>query len=257
MVDFFNDVEEDLRATQMRSLGKTALPWAIGIAVVAVLGAGGLYGWSKWRESDTGKASIAYDGGLKALAVGDKATADRDFGDARRLMAGGYKSMAMMQQAGVALAQNRDAEAEKTMTAAVGAAGGDRILADLATLKAVWLVLDTAPLTELETRLKPLMDKDRPFRAEAYEALALAQLKAGRLSDARANLAAIKLMLDAPDGVRQRADMAIQTIDAGGGPRLVQAAQAAATLKPDPAPLVAPSVSSAGSPAPQAGAAPQ
>lgn len=257
MVDFFNEVEEDLRADQMRSLGKTYLPWAIGAVVLAFAGAGAWWGYTSMCDADTRAASLAYDKGLKALSSGDKGEADRDFGQAAKPLAQAYRSLALMQQAGVALAQNRDAQAVTSLDAAGRAAGGDRILSDQAAIKAAWLAMDTAPLSEMQSRLRPLTEKGRPYRAEAYEALAMAEFKAERFKEAKADFGAIKLMLDAPKSVADRAEMAIETIDAGGAAGVIATAKAAAALPPQSAAAPNPFAPTAGPPAPQAGAAPQ
>jgi hypothetical protein len=55
--------------------------------------------------------------------------------------------------------------------------------ADLAQVRAGLLLVDTAPLPELTTRLEPLTARDRPFRHTARELLALA---AYRTKDAAA-----------------------------------------------------------------------
>ncbi len=262
MVDFFNEVEEDLRADRMRSLSRTYLPWAAGVVALAFLAAAGYGGWTYLRDKDTSAASVAYDQGLKAASVtGDVAAADRDFADAVKPMAGGYAVLARIQQAGLAVSQDRIPDAVKILDAAAKSAGDDHILGDLASLKAVYLLLDTASLAELQTRLKPLTEAGRPYRAEAYEAQAMAELKFGRTHDAKEDFGVLKILPDAPDALRRRADMAILAIDAGAGPRLVEVAKAASALPPPSASAPAHGATifdpSAGSPALPDGAAPQ
>jgi hypothetical protein len=251
VVDFFEEVEEDLRSERLRRLAKFA-PYAAGVVGVVFAGALAFAGWRYYADSSISQASVAYEKGLTALAAGDKAGAIRAFGEAQKPLASGYKALSLMQLAG--LANNAD-QAVKDLDEAAKAAGGKTILGDLASLQAAYRRVDTAPYSEMETRLKPLTEAGRPFRGAAEEALALSQLKAGKVKDAKATFGLIKLMPDATEDMRQRAEMAAQVIDSGDRERVLEIAKTAATL---PAPAAnAVQTPSAGSPVPQAGAAQQ
>jgi hypothetical protein len=254
VVDFFEEVEEDLRSERLARLAKYA-PYAAAVVGVVFAGALAFAGWRYYADTSISKASIAYDKGVTALASGDKAAATRDFTDAQKPLASGYKALALMQLAGLDGSQGRDDTAVQELDAAAKAAGGDRILGDLASLQAAYRRLDSAPFSEMETRLKPLTEAGRPFRAAAYEALAMAQLKAGKINDAKANFALLKFLPGAPQDMRERAEVAAQTLDSGDRDRVLDIAKTAATL-PQPAAATA-QTSSAGSPVAQAGAAPQ
>lgn len=89
--------------------------------------------------------------------------------------------------------------------------------------------------TKTTTRLTPLMAANRPYHVEAREALALAKIGAGQLSQARADLGVIELMSDTPETERQRAGALIALIDSGTASSL-KALAAAPALPPPPAP---------------------
>ncbi len=251
MTDFFEEVEEDLRAQRLQTMIKYA-PWAGGVIAAVFLGWLGLWGWNTYQEKSVAKASIAYSTGLKKLEAGDQAAADRAFAEAAKLPASGYKALALMQQAGIAIAQHRNADAVKDFDAAAKAAGQDQILSDLASYQAANLRLDAAPYAEMETRLKPLADDKRPFHYQALAVLGMAQMKAGRLPEAKATFGKLRFL--APPDVQQIAQAASEAIDAGDAPRVVDIAKTSATIAPKAA---APQTPSAGSPVPQAGAAAQ
>lgn len=256
MVDFFNEVDEDIRSQRMQTLARKYLPWVGGALLAGLLVAGGYWGYETWRADAAAKASVAYDRGMKAIQ-GDDAAADAAFAEAAEFASPAYKSLALMQRGGIALRDNRIDEAVKFFDEAAEAAPSP-IMADAATLKAAFALMDTAAYPVIEARLKPLTEEGRPYRPIAREALAMAKLQAGRAQDARGDFVALSLSLDAPEGMRGRAQAAIQMIDSGAAKELPAIAKAAAALPARPRPSAAsPFASQAGVPAPQAGAAPQ
>jgi hypothetical protein len=99
-------------------------------------------------------------------------------------------------------------------------------------------ILDTAPYSEVEGRLTPLLKDKHPYRVQAREALAFAKLMKGDTAGARSDFVVIGSTLDAPDSARQRANAAVNLIDSGSA-KMVPAAVKAAISAPPPA-LVAP-----------------
>ena len=85
------------------------------------------------------------------------------------------------------------------------------------------LSIDTAPYAEVESRLKPLMGDKRPLAAMAREALALAKLQNGDIKGARSDLQVLSLSLDAPEGLKQRAEALVLAIDSGSVPTALAA----------------------------------
>ena len=73
------------------------------------------------------------------------------------------------------------------------AAATSPLIADAARLKAAYILLDTAPLAEVEKRLTPLADSKRPFALMAKEALATARLMAGQADKAKTDFAVLSI----------------------------------------------------------------
>lgn len=251
MVDFFNEVDEDLRAQETRDLARKYLPWLAGAIVAGLVIAGGYWGYEAWRKDSAAQASVAYDRGIQALQRNDVAAADAAFTEAATKSAMGYKALALMQRAGLALADNRREAAVKLFDEAAKAAQGQPILADAAALKAAYALMDTEPYAAIEARLKPLALEGRPYRPLALEAMAMAKLADGKTAEARSQLVALSLLLDAPDGVRERSQAAIQEIDSGVAAKLPAIARAAIALPPQAA-QPNPFAPQPGAPAPQA-----
>jgi hypothetical protein len=233
--DLFEEVEEQLRSDRYRTLVLKALPWVLAILVAAILGVGGYWGWSHYQQRAMEKASDQYAAGLDAFVSGREPQAVQLWGEVAKSPSKAYRSLALMQLGGVKLAENKPAQAVALFDQAAAAAPDD-ILGDAARLKSAFALMDTAPYKDVEGRLTPLMQDDRPYRAQAHEALAFAKLMAGDTAGARDAFNAIGQTLDAPEGARARARAAVQLIDSGSAKAVPAAVRLAAALPP-PTPL--------------------
>lgn len=242
MADVFEEVEGQLRAERYRSVGRRVLPWLIGLAVLALVVSLALYGWREYRQRAAAQASLEYAEGLKALEANNRVEAGRRFAVAAESRSDAYKSLALMQQAGILVAENKPRDAVPVFDRAAEAAPGP-LLADAAALKAAFLVMDYAPLSEIDRRLRPLREEGRPYRNMAREAWAMAQVGAGKGADARRDFVVLSQALDSSEGARARAQAMIAAIDSGG------AAQTPAILRATPAPAAPPAVQPAPVPA--------
>ncbi|RZJ18161.1 MAG: tetratricopeptide repeat protein [Brevundimonas sp.] len=249
MVDVFEQVEEELRSDRYRRLARTWLPVVAGVLAVALVAALAWWGWQSWQTSRADQASVAYDRGLEALESNNAAGAEAAFAEAAEKGGGAYKALALMQRAGLAVDQNKVTEAVALFDEAAKASR-DPILSDPAALKAVYLLMDTATLPDIEKRLEPLVGEKRPLRAFAQEAQAMARLQHGKTAEARSVLVQLQLGQDVPDQVRQRAQAAIEAIDSGTAAALPAILKAQAALPAAPARTAAPAA------APAAGARP-
>ena len=258
MSDVFEEVEENLRADQWKSLAKRWWPVAAGVVGAAVLVVGGIW-FLDARKGWTGaEASQAYQRGIEAIESQNLTAAEAAFVDAEEAGNPGYRALALMQRAGLQVEQNNFAEAVQLFDEAAEATN-EPLIADAASLKAAWILMDTASLEDLTVRLSPLTEDDRPFRFHAREALALARLQHGQPDAARQQLQTLSLALDVPEAVRQRAQVALGLIDSGSAaaiPGIIDAAErvaqtdaAQAAQRPGAAPGQQPPAPGAAAPA--------
>ena len=234
MVDVFEQVEEELRSDRYKRMARTWLPIGAGLLAVALVAALAWWGWQSYVTNQADKASAAYDRGMIALEANNPSGADAAFAEAVKSGNAAYKALALMQQAGIAVTANKTDDAVKLFDEAAKVAG-DPIIGDAAALKAVFLLMDTAPLADIQKRLEPLAGDKRPLRAFAQEALAMAQLQHGKTAEARQAFVQLQLGQDVPDDVRQRAQAGVQAIDSGtaaGLPAIVRAAVALPAAAP-------------------------
>lgn len=231
MVDLFDEVEEQLRSDRYKTLALRALPWLIGVAVLALAIALGWWWWQDRQDKAASAAAEQYTAAVESVAKGDPTRAFGEFDKVAKSGPPVYRAMALMHQGGMRLEAGKTEEAVALFDQAAEAAP-EALLEDLARLKSAFALLDTAPYADLEKRLTPLTDDDRPYRAEAKEALAFAKLMAGKSAEARGDFAVLALSPESPDGVRERAQAAMAMIDSGSAKALSAAVKAAAALPP-------------------------
>jgi hypothetical protein len=231
VTDIFEEVEEQLRSERYRNLAIQVFPWAVGLAVIALVAALGYWGWDTYRTRQSNKASEDYAAAMDMLPKGDTLKAYARFGEVAKAPSRTYKSLALMQQAAIRLQANATGDAVKLFDQAAATAP-DPVIGDLARLKSALALMDTAPYAAMEERLKPLTEEKRPYRAAAFEALAMAKLQAGKAKDARGDFVVLTLMPGAPESVRQRAQEALALIDSGSAKDLPAVVKAAAALPP-------------------------
>jgi hypothetical protein len=231
VVDFIEEVEEQLRSDRYRSIALRAAPWfaALLVGVVAVWLA--VWGFNVWRDRNIAAASVTYDKALTELAQGDQTGAYNDFGPIAASGPAGYKTLALIQQGNIRLGAGKTSDAAALFDAAAKAAP-DPILGDLARLRAALALMDSAPYARLQPRLAALIGDKKPFDLQAREALAMAKLAAGKTSEARGDFNALAITLGVSQSMVARARAAIALIDAGEVPAALAAAKAAATIPP-------------------------
>lgn len=227
MVDVFDQVEEELRSDRYKRLARTWLPVVGGVLLVALVAALAWWGWQKMETSKADKASIAYQRGLESLEANNPVGADAAFTQAANEGNAAYKALALQHRAGIAVQANRIPDAVELFDEAAKA-GRDPLIADVASWKAALLLMDTAPLADIQARLEPLTEEGRPFRAFAREALAMAQLQHGQTDAARSTLVVLKNSLDTPRDMSQRADLTLASINSGTAPNLTAIVKAMA-----------------------------
>jgi hypothetical protein len=239
VVDVFEEVDEQLRSQRFETLISRGWPFVAAAAAAALLGALGLWGWNAHEADAEAKASASYQKALDAAARGDADAAGRGF---QALAAGAppaYRSLSLMQEAQLALQKNRTAEAVADLDQAAKVAP-ILVMADGARLRAAMLVMDKAPLAEVEGRLAPLLGPNAPYRALALEARAMARLQAGRFAEAKTDFEVLGLSQDVSQAAQTRAHAALDLIRSGAASAVGAAARAALALPQDQIPTLPP-----------------
>ncbi|MEO8812427.1 MAG: tetratricopeptide repeat protein, partial [Caulobacteraceae bacterium] len=238
VVDFIEEVEEQLRSDRYAGFARRALPWfALALAAVVAVWLG-VWGYDNWRNRNVAQASVTYDKGLSAVASGDAAGAWTALEPIAKSGPPAYRGLALMQEGNLRAMAGKSAEAAALYDAAAKAAP-NAIFRDAARLKAALILIDTTPYPQIQTRLGALIGDKKPFDLQAREGLAMARLLAGKAAQARGDFNAITLTIGVTPAMRSRAQAAIALIDAGEGGVLSAAVATAATLPPPSAATLA------------------
>ena len=232
MSDVFEEVEDNLRTERWTALFRKWWPLAAAIAGVAVLVVGVIWFHDARKGWTAAEASQAYQRGVEAVQSNNIAAAEAAFIEVEAAGNGPYRALALMHRAGLKI-QAGDTAAAVALYDQAAEASNEPLLADMARLRAGWLLMDSGSLEDVTTRLSGLTEEGRPFRYLAQESLALARLHHGQTEAARQQLQALNLQLDLPESMRQRVQVTLGLIESGAseslGPIVEAAARAAET----------------------------
>ncbi|QGZ95500.1 tetratricopeptide repeat protein [Terricaulis silvestris] len=225
---FIQEVDESLRQDRMLDLVKRWGPWLIGAFVLLLAG---VLAWQAWQafSIDQGRAHAGEYAAAQALArEGNFEEAKIAFDRLSNEGPRNYRVMAQMELGAVLEAQG-DLQASLAAFDEAAEAANDPVMRETAQLRAAYIVAETQDFAALQTRLTPLIESESRLSFLARELLALEAWEAGNNDLARDQLENLTLAFDAPEAVRQRAQVALSVI----GP--------APTAPADGAPAPAPS----------------
>lgn len=228
--EFISQVDEEMRHERLSALWKK---WQFvvyaGIAIV-ILGVGGREAWMWYTSTNASKASDAFTAAVQSMQKGELDAAQTKLDALIKTAPAGYKSLALQSKAEILLRKGDTVGAQKALEEAAKT-GSDLDLQSAAAIKAAYLVTEKESFDQLSGRLKPVIDRKGPLAAVAQEVLAAKALDEGKFGEARAKYRSLELMLDAPQPVKERAQLALTLL-----PPETTTASAAPEKKPDAKP---------------------
>jgi hypothetical protein len=225
----FQEVEERVRQDRFLSMAKRWGPWLLGAFVAMLLGIGGWQAWKSVQENSAREQADAFGAAQQQAREGEGEAAKLAFEAMSNEGPQAYRVMAMMERAGI-LETEGDLQAALAAFDAAAEAARDPLMKQTAQLRAAYIVADTQDFQALQTRLQPLIDADGQISFLARELLAVEAWEAGQPDLARNTLNTLTLAFDAPESVRQRAQLALSVL----GPAAEPATPAPATPPPSP-----------------------
>ena len=213
MADIFHEVDDELRKDKYEDALRKFGPWILAAVVAIVVAAGGYKFWEFQRAEAIGRAAQVYLDAQISYEEGDALSAAAQFetlaADQGR---GGYAALSLMQRGAIALDEGDPAAAAGYFEQAA-AATNDRLLSDLAELKALWARGDTLSFAEVQARARRLVQDDAPYRFSARETVAAAALREGRLDEAENLYLLLRDSFETPQGIAGRATEAMSVIE--------------------------------------------
>ena len=201
------EIDEDLRRERYALLWKR-YGWVIITLVVAlVVGVAGYEAWRGYQQRvhvQSGERFAA----AATLAEVDPATAAGAFRELAEDAPRGYEILARLREAALHVEQNDYAAA--AVYDKLAGRTGDPLYSDLAVILTVMaemqMAVTPANAAGLAERLSPLTAPDRPWRYSAREMSAHLALRSGETERARELLTELSADVQAPEGIRARAE---------------------------------------------------
>lgn len=215
MADIFQEVDEEVRREQLKKLWDRYGLYALILAVL-IVAAVGAWRFYQYRESE--QAALAGAQFEQAVALANEGKAKEAEAAFARIAAeapAGYRTLARLRRAdALAASDPKAAVAAYDEVANDGSVGQG--LRDIASLRAAMLLVDSAPLSELQKRLDPLTEPTKTFRHTARELLALSAWRNNDATAAKRYLDMINNDPETPQGTRSRADVLSALLAANG-----------------------------------------
>ncbi len=208
MVDFINEVEEELRKDDYNALLKKYGPLIAGVIALIIAGTGFL----EWRKSADDRAaratSASFTQALKTAEDGDKATAVAQFVELSTVAPEGYAGLSLMQAAALKLEAGERGEAVRFYDEAAQVFTRPRH-AHLAKLKAAYILAGNGAYEDVRARLAPLIAKDAPYEFLARELSGFAAQQLGDDAAARSEYGYLETIPGVPPSIKERAKQSL------------------------------------------------
>ncbi|HYQ05805.1 MAG TPA: tetratricopeptide repeat protein [Xanthobacteraceae bacterium] len=213
MTDIFHEVDEEVRREQLKKLWERYGNYLIAGCIVIVLGVGAWRGYQWWQAKQAAQSGAAFEQAVTLAETGKHQEAADAFAKVASDGTSGYRVLARLRQAAELAPTDRNAAVAAYDAIATDNRTG-QIVQDLAAVRAAFLLVDSAPYSEILQRLEPVTAADRAFRHSAREILALSAWKAGDMAAARRWTEMIMTDPQTPPGPRTRAEMLSELIAA-------------------------------------------
>lgn len=224
---FVHEVDESLRQDRVMGFLRKWGLYIIAVFVAIILA---VVAWQAWRAYSTEQARGAAEAYAAAQALAREGDLDAAKSAFEPLLDTGpqvYRAMARAEYAAVLQAQG-DLEGALAAFDQAAEQASDPVMRMSAQMRAAYIAADTGDFAALQTRLTPLIESETRFSYLARELLAIEAWEAGENDLARDTLESLTLAFDAPEALRQRAQIALSVI----GPAPATSADGAAAPAP-------------------------
>jgi hypothetical protein len=213
LADIFNEVDEAVRRERLEKLWQRYGIYFIALGVLIIAAVGGWRGYEHWQTQKAAESGAAFEAAMTLAEAGKPQEAADAFAKVAKDGAAGYRTLARL----------REAEEIATRDAKAGVAAFDVLAADgsigqrfqdLVTVRAGFLLVDTATFDEMRRRLEPLAAPGRGFRHSARELLAMSAWRVNDMTAARRFAEQIISDGETPGSIRSRIEVLIAMLPA-------------------------------------------
>lgn len=213
MVDFINEVEEELRKDKYNDLLRKFGPYIVAVIII-IVAATGYIEYQKYSKGVVArKASASFMVADEIEKTGDLLGAIEKFIALSEVAPEGYSGLALSRAAGLKL-QLGDLTGAVSLFDRASAAFTKPVHKDLAGLKAAYLLMQQERYDDVTTRASALIVEDAPYADLARELLAYAALKSDDTEAARTHFGYLARVPGVLSGVQRRAENALTLMNA-------------------------------------------
>jgi hypothetical protein len=215
VADIFQEVDEEVRRERLQKLWERYGNFVIAGCILIVVGVGAWRGYEWWQNKKAGESGVAFENAVMLAQAGKHQEADVAFAKLAGDGTAGYRTLSRLREASELAATDKSASVKAYDEIADDKSVGP-VIQQLAAVRAGYLLVDTAPYSEMRTRLEPLTAADKVYRHSARELLALSAWKSGDTSAVKQWTGMIIGDPRSPDGTRSRAEVLSELIAAAG-----------------------------------------
>lgn len=198
------EVDEAVRQDEMLGLFKRYGKPAAAVIVVGLLALAGYLYWDHSRKQAAGEVGEQFTLALDKVEASNLTAADKELVGVIDKGGAGSIAAAKLLRGGIAVQQNKQADALKLFAEVAANGDAPKPFRDLATIREVSLKFDQLPPQQVVDRLKPLAVPGNAWFGTAGELVGLAYIKQGRNDLAGPLFAAISRDKNVPESLRRR-----------------------------------------------------
>lgn len=231
MVDFINEVEEELRKDEYNKLLRRWGPYLLGV-IVAIVAVTGYLEWQKFSNDRAARSvSAAFVDASNLEADGNLSEASRQFLAIAEKAPEGYAGLSYMRAAAIKLESGERLEAVRLFDKSADVFERPRHK-QLAQIKAAYILANDGQYADVASRVASLAEKDQPYEFLARELLGFAALKTDDMPKARQEFSYLATIPGVPAPIQERAaqSMSLMKVDQA---KVAAAAPQDATETPD------------------------
>jgi len=175
--DIFREVDEEVRREQLKRLWERYGNLVVALAVLIIVGVGGWRGYQWYQAKLAAESGAAFTAAMALSEQGKHEEAEAAFAKLVKDGTASYRVLAEFREA-AELAQRDPKDAVAAYDRLADNRSLNQTLRDLASLRAGYVLVDSAPYDEVRRRIEPLTGAGHPFRHSARALLALAAWRA-------------------------------------------------------------------------------
>jgi len=158
VADIFQEVDEEVRREQLQKLWQRYGHFAIAGCILIVVAVGGWRGYDWWQAKKAAESGAAFEAAVALAETGKHQEAEAAFAKLATDGTASYRTLARLREA-AELARTDKAAAVKAYDDIAADKSAGLVIDELAALRAAFLLVDTAPYSEIRARLEPLRER--------------------------------------------------------------------------------------------------